>query len=100
MNRIHKADIDDLKENPALKIVKILAESAVMKLLVVEPNVVMLPDALEGKAHKSDLNEALSQADIITLLVDHKKFKRVQAERLHGCVVLIPMEYGINNSLK
>jgi UDP-N-acetyl-D-mannosaminuronic acid dehydrogenase len=81
-----KADIDDLRESPAVEIVEALAESAVGQLLVVEPNVKSLPECLEGKVSKTDLNEALSQADIILLLVDHKEFRQIRAESLHGCV--------------
>ncbi|MBL4753666.1 MAG: UDP-N-acetyl-D-mannosamine dehydrogenase [Flavobacteriales bacterium] len=83
-----KADIDDLRESPAVDIVKSLADSSVGQLLVVEPNVDELPDSLEGKVAKADLNEALSQADIVLLLVDHKVFKQISAERLHGCVII------------
>jgi len=83
-----KADIDDLRESPAMEIVEALAESMVDQLLVVEPNIDALPESLEGKASKTDLNEALSQADIILLLVDHKEFRQIQSERLRGRVII------------
>ncbi len=83
-----KANIDDLRESPAVDIVEALAASAVGQLLVVEPNVEVLPDGLKGKVEKVDLDKALGQADVVLLLVDHKEFSQVHAERLHGCVVI------------
>jgi len=83
-----KADIDDLRESPAVDIVKELIESSVGELLVVEPNVNSLPASMEGQLNKVELNEALEQSDILLLLVDHKEFKKIPSERLHGSVII------------
>ncbi len=83
-----KANIDDMRESPAVQIVEALVEVEAGHLLVVEPNVKKLPDSLEGKANKTNLTAALLQADIVLLLVDHKEFRKIQAERLHGCVII------------
>ncbi|WP_114800720.1 UDP-N-acetyl-D-mannosamine dehydrogenase [Moraxella canis] len=73
-----KPDIDDLRESPALKITEQLAEKYPNQILAVEPNVNELPNNLSdlGIAHIG-LEEALVQADIYVVLVDHKEFKEI-----------------------
>ena len=80
----YKADIDDLRESPALHIVEKLAKEKIGELLVVEPNVKQLPPSLKGAAgvRLTELREALSAADIVVLLVDHRQFKRVDRDLL------------------
>jgi len=80
----YKADIDDLRESPALHIVERLAREKVGELLVVEPNVKQLPATLaKAKDVKLvELREALSTADIVLLLVDHRQFRRVDRDLL------------------
>jgi UDP-N-acetyl-D-mannosaminuronic acid dehydrogenase len=80
----YKADIDDLRESPALHIVERLAAEKIGELLVVEPNVKQLPPSLKGAAgvRLVELREALSAADIVVLLVDHRQFKRVDRDLL------------------
>ncbi len=68
-----KPDIDDLRESPALGIVRALAERHTGRLLVVEPNIETLPPGL-GKAELTTAGEA-RVADVQVLLVDHKSFK-------------------------
>jgi len=86
----YKADIDDLRESPALHIVEHLAQDNVAELLVVEPNVKRLPKSLSGfpAVKLSDLQSALKTADIIVLLVDHRQFKRVDRELLNLKIVI------------
>jgi len=83
-----KADIDDLRESPAVEIVETLADKKLGQLLVVEPNVDELPAVLKGKANKVELQEALSQADIVLLLVDHREFKQIATEKMLGFVTI------------
>jgi UDP-N-acetyl-D-mannosaminuronic acid dehydrogenase len=80
----YKADIDDLRESPALHIVERLAREKVGELLVVEPNVRQLPPSLRERKglRLAELREAISLADIVVLLVDHRQFKRVDREIL------------------
>lgn len=70
-----KADVDDLRESPAIEIVEQLHRDSVGRLLVVEPNVRELPQRLVGKAEWSSAEEALAAADIVLVLVDHRQFK-------------------------
>ena len=71
-----KADIDDLRESPALDIVKHLAEQSVGRILAVEPNIQQLPTALASAGVElATLEQALEQANVVVVLVDHKQFK-------------------------
>jgi len=71
-----KADIDDLRESPALDIVKHLAEANVGDIIAVEPNIHTLPKALENHNVTLDtLANALDKANVVVVLVDHKEFK-------------------------
>lgn len=82
-----KADIDDLRESPALNIaVDIAEELEDIKFLVAEPNVSELPKRLKGfeNAELKNYKEAIDEAEIILLLVDHKEFKSLDKTQLEG----------------
>jgi UDP-N-acetyl-D-mannosaminuronic acid dehydrogenase len=83
-----KADIDDLRESPALGIVGELAERGVGRVLAVEPNIAVLPPSLVGKAELWALHDAIAVADVIVILVDHTPFKRIDPVRLQAKVVI------------
>ncbi|GGB91806.1 UDP-N-acetyl-D-mannosamine dehydrogenase [Novosphingobium endophyticum] len=68
-----KPDIDDLRESPAVEIVKALAEAHSGRVLAVEPNIETLPAKL-GKAELVGQRQAGS-ADVHVMLVDHCEFK-------------------------
>jgi len=73
-----KCDIDDLRESPALEIVRKLAKLHAGRVLAVEPNVTALPEGL-GRVEKADIAVAKVEADIHVLLVDHSQFKATPA---------------------
>ncbi len=85
-----KANIDDLRESPALHIVEDLAQRGLGELLVVEPHVDVLPRSLRDLPQVSfvGLQEALSEANIVVCLVDHDQFKDVEPAQLDGKVVI------------
>ena len=72
MGLAFKADIDDLREAPALYIAQTLKAQGV-EVLAVEPNI---------KTHKDfeivDYDTAIEEADIIVYLVGHKQFKGIR----------------------
>ena len=74
----YKADIDDLRQSPAITVVRELA-GAGQTVLAVEPHIKALPTELGGLegVTLNDLDEALNAADIVVLLVDHEDFKDV-----------------------
>ncbi|ERL03713.1 UDP-N-acetyl-D-mannosamine dehydrogenase [Mitsuokella sp. oral taxon 131] len=85
-----KPDIDDLRESPSLKIAEILADSNPGELLAVEPNIHELPAGLANKMGVKlvSLDEAMQQANIVLLLVDHKEFKQMDRKLLEGKTVI------------
>jgi len=85
-----KADIDDLRESPAVEIVKMLANDNVGKLLVAEPHVKKLPDSLAkfAEIELTEFNDALHRADIVLLLVNHRAFKDVDRDLIKGKIVI------------
>lgn len=72
-----KPDIDDLRESPAVEVTAELARLPCAEVLAVEPYVSELPAQLQGIANLSlaDVYDAVSKADIVVLLVDHKRFR-------------------------
>ena len=80
-----KPDIDDFRESPALEIAEHLAKDHGGRIMIVEPYADELPKAFEGSgAIKVSLDEALAQADIVAVLVDHTDFKHLTLSDLAG----------------
>lgn len=77
-----KPDIDDLRESPAVEVTKMVADWHIGETWVVEPNVQHLPDSINDKVILKDLSFALENADLLVLLVDHKIFKAIPADRI------------------
>ena len=75
-----KPNIDDLRESPALNITKELAELNFGKLLIVEPNIVALPNSLKNDGELVSIKTALATSDIIVLLVSHLEFMDVDLD--------------------
>lgn len=86
----YKANIDDLRESPAVEIVRKLATEAVGHILVVEPHISSLPVSLDslGNIQLLELEVAIKKADILVLLVDHEAFKAIDREQLRGKTVI------------
>jgi UDP-N-acetyl-D-mannosaminuronic acid dehydrogenase len=69
-----KADIDDLRESPAMEIVKALAETHPGRVLAVEPNIEALPDGLSDVELVTQVEAAVAHVHV--LLVGHRDFRR------------------------
>lgn len=83
-----KPDIDDLRESPALKITAQLAQKYPNQIWAVEPNVDTLPEKLaQQNIELVDMEQALAQADVLVLLVDHLPFKQQQVQRSNVQIV-------------
>ena len=72
-----KADIDDLRESPAMEITKEITKIHAGQVLTVEPNVDFIPLKIKN-LKLVNLEEALAQSDIHVLLVDNKEFKNIE----------------------
>ncbi|GLO40016.1 UDP-N-acetyl-D-mannosamine dehydrogenase [Pseudomonas putida] len=71
-----KADIDDLRESPALAITLELARLFPGQIVAVEPNIDLPPDILrEAEVPLIEFADAM-KADVLLLLVDHKIFSK------------------------
>ena len=73
-----KADIDDLRESPALDITLKVAKKIKGQVIAVEPNIEALPKELaELGVELMTLEQALEVTNVVVVLVDHKQFKAV-----------------------
>lgn len=79
----YKADIDDLRESPALDVVEKLREADLGELLISEPYVTSHPDF-----DLVDWQEAVQRADIVVVLVDHRQFKGLKPKDLQERVLI------------
>ncbi|WP_304518407.1 UDP-N-acetyl-D-mannosamine dehydrogenase [Acaryochloris sp. 'Moss Beach'] len=86
----YKANIDDVRESPAISIVQELSQNQIGELLVVEPHLDTLPPSLEvlPNLQFTNLVTALEKSDIIVLLVDHRIFKGVDQDSLKEKIVI------------
>ncbi|MDU4129988.1 UDP-N-acetyl-D-mannosamine dehydrogenase [Pantoea sp.] len=72
-----KPDIDDLRESPAMGVARLIADWHSGSTWVVEPHIDQIPAALRDKATLVSSEQALAQADILVMLVDHRAFRAV-----------------------
>ena len=79
----YKADVDDLRESPALTIVRQLQKERVGQILVSEPNIKVSKE-FDLLPHQ----DVIARADIIVLLVDHKPFRKLKAADLKEKIVI------------
>ena len=79
----YKADIDDLRESPALDVVEKLREADLGELLISEPYVKSHPDY-----DLVDWQEAVQRADIVVVLVNHRQFKGLKPKDLQERVLI------------
>ncbi|ATZ96235.1 MULTISPECIES: UDP-N-acetyl-D-mannosamine dehydrogenase [Dickeya] len=77
-----KPDVEDLRESPALAIAGQVAEWHAGTTWVVEPHIRQLPPGLQGKAEQVEITRALSDADVLVLLVDHQQFRAIAPEQV------------------
>jgi UDP-N-acetyl-D-mannosaminuronic acid dehydrogenase len=83
-----KANIDDFRESPALKVASKLARRYGRRVKLIEPHIQDVPAEFVGTgAELIELDEALESCDIFIVLVDHDIFKSVPVtERLNKIV--------------
>lgn len=81
-----KANVDDLRESPAVEIVRQLGSRLPhVAVNVVEPHITQLPPSLNGENIRlSSLESALTDSAVLVLLVDHDEFLDIPDELLAG----------------
>lgn len=78
-----KPDIDDMRESPAVDVVRLLSGLPDVHILAVEPHAKSLPRDLQGLGVElTDALTAIDKADIVVLLVDHRHFNLIDPEAL------------------
>ena len=75
-----KPNIDDLRESPAMEVAHLIAGWHSGKTWVVEPHVQQIPTRLANEAALVSTEQALQQADLLVMLVDHREFRAINAE--------------------
>lgn len=85
-----KADVDDLRESPALEIVERLAKEKIAELLIVEPHINILPERLSIYEHVTlvDMDTAFAKAELLVLLVNHKQFYKIDQAIISEKVII------------
>ena len=84
-----KANIDDFRESPALKVAAALAERFGARIRVVEPYASSLPEAFDGTgATLTDLDTAIETCTGMIVLVDHDLFRSVPLDERADKAVL------------
>ncbi len=81
-----KANIDDIRESPALAIIKKLANEKAFKLNVIDPHV--KESAVAGFELSRLSDEIIYNSDVVLLLVDHAEFKGISSKALEGKIVI------------
>ena len=88
MGLTYKADVDDLRESPALRIADMVKEHAGIRMLACEPHIqahkaaALYPDAM------TTVSQGIELADIVVFLVGHERFKVIDKKALAGKKIL------------
>lgn len=78
-----KANVDDLRESPAVEVCQRVCGEFEGDILIAEPYIERLPPSFQTfpKARLEILETCISDADVIVILVDHDEFKQVDWNR-------------------
>lgn len=86
-----KANIDDLRESPAIEIIAHLAETLPgRKINVAEPHISELPKQLANRSNVvlMSVDDSIERSDVVVVLVDHDEVKEVSPVQLAGKVLI------------
>lgn len=78
-----KADVDDIRESPAVAVVEMLHAEVDAELLIVEPNLSNHP-----QYELTDLSDALARSNIVVILTDHRQFRRLDRSQLDEKILI------------
>ena len=81
-----KADVNDIRESPALAISEEITRWGDCDVFVAEPHLKELPRDLAGKNHviMTSASDAIARAGIVALLVNHRQFSHIDRASLAG----------------
>lgn len=83
-----KADIDDLRESPALAITRQIAGTHLGRVLAIEPNIETISSELLDGAEFTTFDQALMEANILVILVNHSLLRSISKEALEKYMVV------------
>lgn len=86
-----KPDIDDLRESPAVEIARHIAKLG-CQVLAVEPNIEYLPESLNNAgARLKVFEDALTDSDLVCMLVKHRLFieKKTEIAKHHRVLDIV-----------
>lgn len=86
-----KADIDDLRESPAMKITQGISRAhPEAEIIAVEPNISNIPMELKRLENLTfaSFDKAVRKANVIVLLVNHHEFRQIDRLELRDKVVI------------
>jgi UDP-N-acetyl-D-mannosaminuronic acid dehydrogenase len=86
-----KANIDDLRESPAIEIAVHLAQAmGDRKINIAEPHIERLPKQLAGHSNVEllPIADSIKRSDVVVVLVDHDEVKAVSSDSLAGKTVI------------
>ncbi|MBN4049080.1 nucleotide sugar dehydrogenase [archaeon AH-315-M20] len=70
----YKANVDDIRESPALRVIEILKEK--------KAELFIFDSYVKEKSNVKNLNELLEKSDYVVLVTDHKEFKDMDLNKL------------------
>jgi UDP-N-acetyl-D-mannosaminuronic acid dehydrogenase len=83
----YKADVDDFRESPSIDVVKGLKNQYPGSVLACDP---YCSTASIGGVELVDLKNAVTDAEILVLLTDHKQFLKLSPLLLSGKIIIDP----------
>ena len=86
-----KPDVDDLRESPALQIAEAVVAGGDCDVVVSEPHIEHLPASLANGAGvrlTDDMHEAVREADVVVMLVNHRLYQTIARDELAGKTVI------------
>jgi UDP-N-acetyl-D-mannosaminuronic acid dehydrogenase len=83
-----KANVDDFRESPAMRVAEVLTAKFGDRIAIVEPHIAELPKQLvDTGATLIDIDSALADCETMIVLVDHDIFRSVPADERAGKAV-------------
>lgn len=78
-----KANVDDLRESPAVEVCQRVCGDFEGEVLIAEPYIERLPPSFQTfpKTRLETLETCISESDVIVILVDHDEFKQIDWSR-------------------
>jgi UDP-N-acetyl-D-mannosaminuronic acid dehydrogenase len=86
----YKPNVDDLRESPALHVAEKLLNADAGEIYIVDPHVKAPPPSIADKPrmHFVGLPDALKEADIVVLLVQHDRFRDIDRRLLSEKILI------------